>query len=296
MSSPGWTARLLILVTAVLFSTGGAAIKATTLDGWQVAGFRSGIAALTVFLILPEARRRWSPRILFIAVIYAVTLILFVQSNKLTTAASSIYLQSTAPLYTLLLSPWLLGEPIRRRDLLFMVALAVGLGLFFAGGEPSSASAPDPALGNLLAVATGVCWSLTVIGLRSLGRSSSADSGGAATAVVAGNTLAFVFCLPFALPVESAGLQDGTVILFLGVFQIGVAYAFLTRGLRDVPALEASLLLLVEPILSPIWAWLLHKEVPGRWSLAGCTIIMIATAAKTWADARRFRAARPRGK
>ncbi|HLS47395.1 MAG TPA: hypothetical protein VK012_02685, partial [Gemmatimonadales bacterium] len=100
-------ARLRLVLAALLFSTGGAAIKATTLTAWQVAGFRSGVAALVLFLLLPESRRGWSWRTLLVGISYAATLLLFVLANKLTTSANTIFLQSTAPLYILILSPLL---------------------------------------------------------------------------------------------------------------------------------------------------------------------------------------------
>ena len=58
------------------------------------------------------------------------------------------------------------------------------------------------------------------------------------------------------------------------------------RKLTRVPAFEASLLLLLEPVLNPVWAWLAHGERPGGWSLAGGALILVATATKTWLDAR----------
>jgi drug/metabolite transporter (DMT)-like permease len=286
------TPRLQILLTAALFSTGGAAIKATSLAGWQVASFRSGVAALAILIMVPAARVRWSRRTVMVGGAYAATMILFVLGNKLTTAASTIYLQSTAPLYTLLLGPWLLKERIRRQDLLFMVALATGLGLFFVGVEEPQASAPNPLLGNLLGILTGIFWSLTVVGLRSLGKGSDPGGGSAASAVVAGNTLAFLVALPLALPVESATGADWGLIAFLGVVQIGVAYAMLTAALRHVPAMEATLLLLVEPVLSPLWAWIFHAELPSGWSFAACAVILVATTVRTWSAVRRFSSAR----
>jgi drug/metabolite transporter (DMT)-like permease len=74
---------------------------------------------------------------------------------------------------------------------------------------------------------------------------------------------------------------DWLVVAYLGVFQIGLAYLFLTRGVRHVPALEASLLLLLEPVFNVIWAWLLVGEWPAPWSLAGCAVILGATVALT---------------
>jgi DME family drug/metabolite transporter len=274
--------RLEVLAAAALFSSGGAVIKAVHLAGWQVAFLRSAIAAAALFLLMKEARRRPTLKVLGVGVAYAATLILFVLANKLTTSASAIYLQSTAPLYVLLLSPWLLRERIRGRDVLFMIALAAGLGLFFVGFDPVSATAPNPKLGNLLATASGLTWALTVMGLRALGRSG--ESWGPAGAFW-GNVFAALLCLPFALPILAVRPMDWALVGYLGIFQIGVAYLFLIRGLVKVIAFEASLLLLLEPVLNPIWTWLVHGERPGVWSIAGAAVILVATAVKSWVDA-----------
>ncbi len=287
MSDPRVVSRLQLLLTAALFSTGGAAIKATSLTGWQVASFRSGVAALTLLVLVPAARRRWNLRVVAVGAVYAVTMILFVLANKLTTAANAIFLQSAAPLFTLMLGPWLLKERVRQRDVVFMLVLAVGLVLFFTGGDQPSATAPDPMAGNLLGAATAVFWALTMVGLRGLGKREDSAGATAATAVVAGNAMAFLACLPMALPLGPTEGGDWLIIAFLGVIQIGLAYALLTRAIRHVPALEASLLLQVEPVLSPLWAWLFHAELPTGWSLMACVLILLATVVKTWFDARR---------
>jgi drug/metabolite transporter (DMT)-like permease len=279
------TSRLEVLAAAALFSSGGAVIKAIHLAGWQVACFRSAVAALALFVLMREVRRRPNLRVLGVGLAYAATLILFVLSNKLTTSASAIYLQSTAPLYVLLLSPWLLRERIRSRDVVFMIALACGLGLFFVGFDPVSATAPNPRLGNILAMASGLTWALTVMGLRALGRGG--ESWGPAGAFW-GNIFAALLCLPLALPVAGSRPTDWAMVAFLGVFQIGVAYLFLIRGLERVSAFEASLLLLLEPVLNPIWTWLVHGERPGVWSIAGAAVILLATVAKSWVDGRSF--------
>jgi DME family drug/metabolite transporter len=278
-----FSSRLRVLAAAALFSSGGAAIKAASLNAWQVAGFRSVVAAVALLLMMPESRRRPSPKVLLVGVAYALTMMLFVLSNKLTTSASAIFLQSTAPLHVLLLSPWLLGERVRRVDLVYMGVLALGLASFFVGLDPVSATAPNPWLGNVLATLSGVTWALTVMGLRALGRGG--EDWGPASAVW-GNVIAALVCLPMALPVESSRPVDWLVIVYLGVFQIALAYVFLIRGLRQVTALEASLLLLLEPVLNPIWAWLAHGERPGAWSIAGGVLILAATLAKSAWDAR----------
>jgi drug/metabolite transporter (DMT)-like permease len=284
-TSDGTRARLTLLVVALLFSTGGAAIKATTLSSAQIAGFRSGIAALAVLLIAPVARRRPTWRALVVGIAYAATVVLFVLSNKLTTAANTIFLQSTAPMYVLLVSPWLLGESIRRRDFAFVALAAAGLSLFFIGTEPPRATAPDPTTGNLLAVGSGVAWAGTLVGLRWMGRVSE-PGGEPVHAVVVGNLLAFAVCMPAALPIDGISIADATALAYLGVCQIALPYLLLVRAVRHVSALEASMLLLVEPALNPVWAFVLHREVPGPLAIAGGVVVLGASLAKAWADGR----------
>ncbi len=272
--------RFMVLAAAILFSSGGAAVKACGLTGWQVACFRSAIAALAIAVLIPAARRGWNRRTWLVAAAYAATLISFVLANKLTTAANTIFLQGSSPLYVLLLSPWLLGEKIHRRQMAFMAALAVGMVFFFVGNQPVSATAPNPVLGNILGAVTGFSYAMCIMGLRSLGRGSD-DTAATIGAVCCGNLLAALVTLPLALPVASSTSSDWATVAFLGIFQIALAYAFLVRGVSRVPALETSLILLAEPVLNPIWAWLVHGEVPTPWALVGGAIILGVTVVMT---------------
>ena len=281
---PRSAARLQLLGAALLFSTGGAAIKAAEFDAWQIASFRSGIAAAALCLLTWAARRGWTWQALLVGVAYAGCLTLFVLANRLTTAANTIFLQSTAPLYLLFLAPWLLKEPVRREDLGFMLAVALGLALFFVGVEQPAATAPDPERGNLLALGSGLCWALAVCGLRWLG--ADERRGSPVAAVVSGNLTAFLGSLPFALPVGSRPVADWAIIAYLGVFQIALAYIFVTNAIRLIPALEASVILLLEPVLNPLWAWVVQRETPGAWALLGGAIILGATTYRSWSESR----------
>jgi drug/metabolite transporter (DMT)-like permease len=269
--------RLLVLAAAVLFSTGGMAIKATTLDGWQVAGLRSAFAAVAIAVMLPSSRRHLRASVLPVGLVYGATLVLFTLSNKYTTSAHAIFIQDTAPLYVLLMGPFLLGEYLRRSDALFMMVMAAGMAMFFIGGEPAQATAPDPLLGNWLAVGSSITWALTIIGLRALGRDARHGIGPAAAAALVGNILAFALCLPMMFPWTPPTSLDWLVVVYLGVFQIGLAYALLVRATPHVRALELSLLLLLEPVLNPVWTYLALGERPGAFALIGGAIILGAT-------------------
>ena len=266
--------RLQLFLAAFLFSTGGAAIKFCALSAWQIASFRSGIAALCMAVLIPEARRGWTWRTFAVGVAYAATLIAFVAANKLTTAANAIFLQSTAPLYLLLLGPLILREKIRRSDVAVFVAIAAGILLLLRGSQGSQATAGISA-GDLIAIFSGFSWAWTLTGLRWLGKHD--PNGNAATAtVIAGNLIAFAACLPAALPIAHATPSDGLAILYLGVFQVALAYFFLTRSIKHVPGFEAATLLLVEPVFNPAWTWLLQGERPSPLALAGGALIVFA--------------------
>ncbi|MGD9697250.1 MAG: DMT family transporter [Thermoleophilia bacterium] len=286
-------AGLQVVGAAALFSTGGAAIKGVSLEGFrggmEIASLRSGVAAAAVAGLLPRARRGWTARTWMVGAAYAATVVLFVLANRATTAANAILLQSTAPLYLLVAALIALRARPRVADALVMVVLAAGLALFL--GEPGDplATAPRPELGNALAVASGATWAATLWGLRGAARGPAPQSAPLA-AVLAGNLIAFAACLPFALPLGAGG-RDLLLIAYLGVVQIGLAYLLLTGGLRGVPAFEASLLLLAEPALSPVWAWAFHDEVPGPAAIAAGCLIIGATVLKLAIDARRGAAA-----
>ena len=111
-----------------------------------------------------------------------------------------------------------------------------------------------------------------------------------AAAAVSGNVLAFVVSLPWIFPVAGGRAVDWVIVLYLGTVQLGLGYVLLSQAMPHVPALQASLLLLLEPVLNPIWAWWIHRETPSAWSLAGGALILGATVVRILAEARERRA------
>lgn len=282
--------RLYILTAALLFSTGGMAVKSCGLTDWQIASFRCGIAAVVILLLNPSARRWPTGKSLLVGCAYAATLILYVLATKNTTAANAIFLQSTAPIYIALCGPWLLRERTRGRDLILMALMASGLVLLLSGKVEATEVAADPWLGNLYGTLAGICWALTIMGLRFMQQGEGAAQG-AVTAVVSGSFIAFFAALPQALPVTSATTVDWLWVVYLGAFQVALAYIFFTAGMRRVPAFEASLLLLVEPVFNPLWAYWVHGEIPVGVALLGALLVLLATGLKPVLDHRAARAA-----
>jgi drug/metabolite transporter (DMT)-like permease len=263
--------RLLLLAAAVLWSTAGAAIKSCGLDGWQIAGGRSLVAAVLLLAVVREARVRPTLRVLAVSVAYAFTVVLFVLATKLTTAANAIFIQDTAPLWVLLLSPWLLRERPTRGELLAIPVYGVGLGLFFLDELTAG-----QVLGNAVALASGAAFAVSIVGLRLLRHDGPA-------ALVYGNVIAAAGALPLWTRGPDATGLDLAIVLYLGVFQLGLAYLAFSRGVTGTPAIEASLLILLEPVLNPIWTFLVAGERPGPWAIAGGAVVLGATAWRTLA-------------
>jgi drug/metabolite transporter (DMT)-like permease len=265
--------RLLLLAAALLWSTAGAAIKSCGLDAWQIAGGRSAVAAAFLFLAVRDARIRPTLRVLLVAAVYSVTVVLFVVATKLTTAANAIFIQDTAPLWVLLVSPWLLREHPTRGELLAIPIYGAGLGLFFL-----DELAPGQLAGNLTALVSGVAFALAIVGLRLLRHDGPA-------ALAWGNVVAAAVALPLWPRGPAATGPDLAIVVYLGIFQLGLAYLAFSRGVTGTPAIEASLLILIEPVLNPIWTFLATGERPGPWALLGGTIVLGATAWRAIAPA-----------
>ena len=117
-------AAILLVLCAVLWSTGGLLLKWIAWPALAVAGMRSALAAIVLLYVLREWRPRWSWWLGSGALAGAASMLGFVVATKLTTAANAIFLVYTAPLYVALLSPWVLHEPIRRGAWLTLMRIA----------------------------------------------------------------------------------------------------------------------------------------------------------------------------
>lgn len=265
-----------LLLTAALFASGGTLLKLCAFPALERAGIRAAIAALAIFVMLPAARRWPTGRMLLLAPAYFGATVLFVVANSLTTAANAIFLQSAAPLWIVLFGPWLLHERPTHRDFVTLLGVGAGMALFFVAPTEVQATAPNPRLGDWFAVASGVSYALLLLGLRKLSKGSDQAQ---CAAIAWGNALTFPVALSlgflpwFDAPILGSA-QDWLVIVVLGVFQVGLAYAILVRTIQHVPAMRASLVMMVEPVLNSLLAWLVHGERPHALALGGGALIL----------------------
>lgn len=266
--SEHFRAILLLVVTAVLWSSGGLLIKSVDWHPLAISGMRSLISAVVIRLAFRREPLNISKVQVAGALGYVATVMLFVSATKMTTAANAIVLQYTAPIWVALFGAWFLKEKTTARDWLTIGLVFGGMILFFQ--DQMSAG---HLLGNLLAVASGMSMTVMTLAMR------KQKDGSPFGSVLLGNILAFVFGVPFML----GGLPDLTglvAIVLLGVFQLGLSYVLYSIAIKHVTALEATIITMIEPILNPIWVFLMLGETPGPWSLAGGLIILAAIVAR----------------
>jgi drug/metabolite transporter (DMT)-like permease len=272
------------VAAALLWSTGGLFIKWTKLSGLELSFFRSFFAFFTVALF--TRREGFGINLVSAAgaVLYAVLLILFVLATKETTAANAIFLQYTAPVYLLIFEPLFYKEKFRFRDLITVLICIGGMTLFFVGQLR-----PQDVTGNLLALASGFCFALYFLLLRH----PRARDVNRASSVIYGNLLAVLLTAPWGLAaVQGINSHDLLSVIYLGVVQIGVAYTFFTIAMaRGVRSLDAGIMGYIEPVLNPVWVFLVLGERPSEWALLGGGIIILAVVVHMLADAREKRQA-----
>jgi drug/metabolite transporter (DMT)-like permease len=141
----------------------------------------------------------------------------------------------------------------------------------------------------VLALLSGFTWAVGLMGLRRVQWGESDPTGAAGVTVVCGNVVACLAALPAALPIGPVRPTDIGVVLYLGLFQVGGAYALMTRAVRRLRALEVALFMLIEPVASALLAWWLHGEQPGPFALGGGALIVGSTAWRAIAGSRAAR-------
>jgi drug/metabolite transporter (DMT)-like permease len=271
-----------VLAAAIIWSTGGLFIKWTTLSGLELSFGRSLLAAVTVAIFTRREGFGINRITLLASVLYAALLLLFVLATKETTAANAIFLQYTAPLYVLVLEPIFYKEKFRQRDLITVIFCVVGMSLFFVGKLR-----PQDVTGNLLALASGICFAFYFLLLRH----SSARDVNRASSVIYGNLLVVLIAASAGLKaLPNIDLHDALSVVYLGVVQIGVAYTLFTLGMaRGIRSLDAGIVGYIEPVLNPVWVFLVIGERPSKWALIGGAIIVGAVVVHTTLKAKEGR-------
>lgn len=267
-------AVLLLMIAGVLWSTGGVMIKELNANGWtgaQIFVVRCFFSSALLLVYLRKIPTRLSKWTLIAAVSHSLTALLFVVSTTMTTAANSIFLQYTGPLYIVVFAYLFLRERPSRMDWIAMAVIFAGMTLFFF-----DQLRPEGFWGNVLALLSGVTMAIMAVSLRAQKDGSPAESiliAHVATAVIGLGLWAAFDRQPL-----NFGTWNFARIAYLGLVQIGLAFILYTTGIKHVNALEATLLNTVEPILNPLWVLLFVGEQPGQFASIGGLVVIVGVA------------------
>jgi len=267
-------AVLFLVLAAVLWSTGGLMIKATDWDPLAILVGRNVFSSIVLFLYLRRFPIRWTRWMILAAIGHILTGFLYITSTRLTTAANAIFLQYTAPLYIIPMAYWFLREKPSRTDVLSMVVIFCGMFLFL--GDRLTL---DGLHGILLALLSGVTMALMTVALRAQKHGTPAES------ILIGQVFTVLVGFPLILR-ESWTVTNSLIIVYLGVFQIGVAFILFTNAIKFVPAIEATLISTLEPILNPLWVLLFIGEKPGLFGLLGGLVVLCGVIVNAVSSAR----------
>lgn len=287
-ASPARLATIQVLLAAVLWSSGGLGVKSVEATALSLAGYRSlfAIPVLVLAAALEARRKNLSPwpmlrrkYVWMAAASYALMVVSFVVSAKLTTAANAILLQYTGPIYVALFSWPLLRERVRTIDWVATAGCVLGMVLFFL--DKVSA---EGRLGNLFAIASSFGFAGVPLLMRLEQRTQGASWPGLAispfVAMVLGNAVSVLFCAPDMIAHPLSTPSAWLIVMALGVIQIGAAYWLFGAAVGRMPAIRSTLLATIEPILSPVWVALFIGEMPSRWAVVGGSVILVSVTAQ----------------
>ncbi len=256
----------LIFAAAALWSFAGLTSKFVPWGGMSIACVRGVIAAVTIGLFSGQWFFRPTKTVLLAALGTVTTSVLFMMANKMTTAANAIVLQYMAPVVVIILDLVLQKKKPAKLDAVMVAVTLVGIALFFLDHLGSGRLG-----GDLLSLLSGVTFALVFYVNRLPGANAVQSSYL--------GCLLHIVLLPALFTDPNFSLGDPTVnlvVLLMGVLQLGLAYVFFARGIASTPAVSASIIAMIEPVLNPVWVFLFLGEVPGRLALVGAAIVLIS--------------------
>ena len=254
---------LFMIIASVFWSFGGICIKLVPWGAMSIIGTRALLAAAVFAIYRKSVKINFTPGNILAAMCLSGTTILFVFSNKLTSAAAAILLQFSAPIFIIIIQFLFYKQKPRLSGIIAVALTLMGMLLFFADRLDTGGT-----LGNILAIASG----LTFAGVFVCNKRPDVDSE---QSLFIGFLFNAVIGLPFVFFQANADPVAWGSAVFMGVVQVGLAYLFFSKGIKTTSALLACLITAMEPVLNPLWVAFATGEVPGKFAIIGGIIIVV---------------------
>ena len=255
---------LFVFLASVCFSTGGLFIKLVPWSALAINGARNliGAGVIGVFLLLTRHRIVFSRSVLTGALSMIGVTTLFAVANKLTTAANTIVLQFTAPVFVILFMSLFYHQKPGRVDLVTCFLVLLGVVLFFVDGIQAG-----NLTGNIVAILSGVCYA----GVFMMNTGKGAD---AISSCFLGQLTAGLVMTPLCFGETDFSLPVMAAVLALGIVQVGGAYILFSIGIRHTQAVTASLITGMEPIMNPLLVAVFYGEQVSALAVTGAVIVV----------------------
>ena len=266
---------LLITVIGVLVITpDGLLNRLISADAWTLLFWRGLLSAIGLLLILLVFYRSRTVEVfrvvglsgLYVAVLFGVGTVFFILAITNTSVANTLFIVSTAPLFSALMARHYLNEAVGTRTWLAIVASLAGIAII-----ASSDIAAGTLLGNGSALASAVCMAGSLTLIRRYHKRNMVP------AFALSGLVTMLLVLPFASPL-TVSTTDFAWLSLMGLVMLPISFGLLFIGPRYIPAPEVSLMLLLEAVLGPLWVWLAIGEEPGARTLVGGAVVIGALA------------------
>ncbi len=267
---------VMVFLASVCFSVGGLLVKMIPWQGLSINSSRSflSVLVLLVFAAVTRHKFRLTRGVLIGAAAVCGNTIFYILANKHTTAANAILLEFTAPAFVILFSLLVFREKPRKQDIIACVLVFGGIACFFLDGLGGG-----HLMGDAVAVLAGICYAWVFL----MNRMPDADP---LFSTLIGQTAGAFLGLPWLVRETDLSRTVVMYALILGIFQLGLAYVFLTTGIKYAPPIPASLVAGIEPVLNPILVALVIGETLSGLSIVGGVVVFVTVMAYNLLSAR----------
>jgi drug/metabolite transporter (DMT)-like permease len=269
-------------------------------DAWQIVFYRSSVVlvCMLVWLGLRFGGDLWARtrdagmNAVIAGVAIGTAGLVFIISMFYTTVADAVFMTGVSPFLSAILGLWILRERIPAITWFAMCVALFGMGIIFYGNAGGGAL-----VGTLLALYSAFCFSCYAVMLR-WGQKTDMSVALIWNAIYLVAVTGLIIMLPTPLR-ETHGVEgfaigwwNFSLTFIMGAVQLTLGLILFTIGSRSVPAAQLALIALVEPTLSPLWAWLASGELPPIWTFIGGAVIVAAIAIQALFATRKKRHAR----
>lgn len=285
-------ARWMIILAAVLWSTNGFFAKAPWFEGWPGFVLAFWRAMFACAILLPLVRRpQWSWRLIPVTLIFAAMNYTYLTVMERYEASNAIWLQYTAPIWIITLGVVFLKENTSWADWVMVFFQMIGVLVILVPQFQN-----DTVWGLTLKILVGFTYALVVLSLRWM------RDFEAAWIVGINHVMTCVVFLPFVLHVGiyPSEMVQWIALVAFGMLQMGLPYWLFARSVKHLPGHEATGIVILEPILVPIWvyiAWghLSSYESPSASTVVGAVFILFGLVVRFLNERKTVRQSESRG-